>query len=372
MPMTASNIGGSRGEPLRSASAIVASTESGQHLLKIDGYSGTKDVPTGSHIQSRSFRVGGHSWHICYYPNGLNSTWSDYISIYLQLDYNVPEGVRAQYTFSLLDHGGKPVPRYTLGSEQTFRDLGWGYATFIKRDELEKSEHLKDDRFAIRCDFTVVTSKEIQTMDVDIDTGAIPQPPVVVVPPSDLHRHLGGLLVTGEGADVTFEVDTRTFAAHRCVLMARSPVFHAELSLSSLTTTNDGAAVAVQIEDMEAQDFEAFLHYIYTDSLPEMKGSEAAAMMLPDLVAAANRYKMERLRLVCEDKLSGFVNVTTVAVILAFAVEHHCLGLKEVCLKFLEDPANLREVIKTDGLEFLSKSCPSVLKDMITKLAAAQ
>ena len=260
------------------------------------------------------------------------------------------------------------MPRYTLGSEQTFRDLSWGYATFIKRDELEKSEHLKDDRFTIRCDLTV--TKEIQTMD--IDTGAILQPPLVVVPPSDLHRHLGGLLVTGEGADVTFEVDTRTFAAHRCVLMARSPVFHAELSLSSLTTTNDGAAVAVLIEDMEAQDFEAFLHYIYNDSLPEMKGSEAAAMMLPDLVAAANRYKMERLRLVCEDKLSEFVNVTTVAVILAFAVEHHCLGLKEVCLKFLEDPANLREVIKTDGLEYLSKSCPSVLKDMITKLAAAQ
>ncbi|XP_066351177.1 BTB/POZ and MATH domain-containing protein 1-like [Miscanthus floridulus] len=360
MPMTASNIGGSRGEPLRSASAIVASTESGQHLLKIDGYSRTKDVPTGSHIQSRSFRVGGHSWHICYYPNGDNSTCSDYISIFLKLDHNVPQGVRAKYTFSLLDHGGKPVPGYTLGSEQTFRDFSWGHLTFIKRDGLEKSEHLKDDCFAIRCDLTV--TKDIQTMD--IDTAAIPQPPVVVVPPSDLHRHLGGLLVTGEGADVTFEVDTRTFAAHRCVLMARSPVFHAELSLSSLTTTNDGASVSVQIEDMEAQDFEAFLHYIYTDSLPEMKGSEAAAMMLPDLVAAANRYKMERLRLVCEDKLSGFVNVTTVAVILAFAVEHHCLGLKEVCLKFLEDPANLREVIKTDGLEHLSKSCPSVLKDI--------
>ncbi|XP_066353519.1 BTB/POZ and MATH domain-containing protein 1-like [Miscanthus floridulus] len=365
MPMTASNIGGSRGEPLRSASAIVASTERGQHLLKIDGYSRTKDVPTGSHIKSRSFRVGGHSWYIRYYPNGLNWTYSDYISISLHLDHNVPEGVRAQYTFSLLDHGGKPVPRYTaFGSEHTFRDHGRGSAAFIERDELEKSEHLKDDRFTIRCDFTVVTSKEIQTMDVDIDTGAILQPPLVVVPPSDLHRHLRGLLANGEGADVTFEVDTRTFAAHRCVLMARSPVFHAELSLSSLTTTNDGAAVAVQIEDMEAQDFEAFLHYIYTDSLPEMKGSEAAAMMLPDLVAAANRYKMERLRLVCEDKLSGFVNVTTVAVILAFAVEHHCLGLMEVCLKFLGDPANLREVIKTDGLEHLSKSCPSVLKDI--------
>jgi speckle-type POZ protein len=111
---------------------------------------------------------------------------------------------------------------------------------------------------------------------------------------------------------------------------------------------------------------------VYTDSLPpESKGSAAAAM-LPDLVAAANRYQMERLRLVCEEKLREFVDVTTVAVILAFAVDHHCLGLKEACLRFLEDPENLREVVKTDGLEHLSKSCPSVLKDMIAKLAAAQ
>ncbi|XP_066323676.1 BTB/POZ and MATH domain-containing protein 1-like [Miscanthus floridulus] len=172
----------------------------------------------------------------------------------------------------------------------------------------------------------------------------------------------------------TFDyVDTRTFAAHRGVLMARSPVFHAELSLSSslktTTNNNNGAAVTVvQIDDMEAQDFEAFLHYMYTDSLPP----EKAAAMLPDLVAAANRYQMERLRLVCEDRLSKLVDVTTVAVILAFAVEHHCLGLKEACLRFLEDPANLREFVKTDGLEHLSTSCPSVLKDMITKLTAAQ
>ncbi|KAG0522303.1 hypothetical protein BDA96_07G025600 [Sorghum bicolor] len=387
-------IGGGRGErePSRSASAILAaSTESGQHLLKIDGYSGTKDVPTGSHIKSRSFRVGGHRWHICYYPNGCNSTCSDFISIFLKLDlddHNVNvahgHGVRARFTFSLLDYGEKkPVPHYTFSAEHTFRDDDRGFRTFIRRDELEKSEHLKHDRFTIRCDLTVAATGEIQTMDiVDVPHPSSPlvdAAVVVVPPPSDLHRHLGGLLATGEGADVTFVVDNRTFAAHRCVLMARSPVFHAELSLSTCptttttTTTNDGgAAVVVQIEDMEAQDFEAFLHYVYTDSLPpESKGSAAAAM-LPDLVAAANRYQMERLRLVCEEKLREFVDVTTVAVILAFAVDHHCLGLKEACLRFLEDPENLREVVKTDGLEHLSKSCPSVLKDMIAKLAAAQ
>ncbi|KAJ1269879.1 hypothetical protein BS78_06G011900 [Paspalum vaginatum] len=374
MPITASTSTVGSGKLLGSASAIVAGTESGQHLLKIDGYSRTKEeVPTGSDIKSQSFRVGGHGWHICYYANGLNSDSSDYISVFLELDHFVPQGVRAQFTFSLLGHGGtKPVPHYTLSSREwtTFRDCGVGYRRFIKRDELEKSEYLKDDCFTIRCDFTVI--KEIQTMDVDVGAVTLQQPPAAVAqpPPSDLHRHLRGLLATGEGADVTFEVDGRTFAAHRYVLMARSPVFHAELSGVTKGGEDDCAADAiVKIQDMEAPDFEALLYYMYTDSLPEMEGEAKA--MLPDLVAAANRYKMERLKLVCEYKLSEFVDVKTVATILAFAEEHHCLRLKEACLQFLDDPANLKDVVKALCLEHLGKSCPSVLEDLVAKFAAS-
>lgn len=55
-------------------------------------------------------------------------------------------------------------------------------------------------------------------------------PTFVSVAPSDLHRHLGDLLKTEKGADVVFEVGGHTFAAHRCVLAARSPVFSACLS----------------------------------------------------------------------------------------------------------------------------------------------
>ncbi|RLN42028.1 BTB/POZ and MATH domain-containing protein 1-like [Panicum miliaceum] len=344
----------------RSASAIVAVTESGQHLLRIDGYSHTMDVPTGSDIKSPPFRVGGHSWRICYYPNGLSSAWTEYISLFLQLDGDVPQGVWTRHTFSLLGREGKPVPYFTNTGKKIFTD--WGTSAFIRRSELERSEHLRDDSFTIRCDVTV--KKEIQTKSVNVSAGAAPK----VVPPPDLHRHLGRLLATGEAADVAFEVDGKTFMAHRCVLMARSPVLRAQLS--ALPAAADGSTIAVRIEDMEAQDFEALLRYMYTDSLPEMGEQGEAAAMLPDLVAAANRYGMERLRLLCEDRLRGLVDARTVAVILAFAAEHHCHGLKEACLRFLGDPENLREVVKTNGLEHLSKSCPSVLVDLVAKLAA--
>ena len=69
------------GKPSRSASAIIASTASGCHLLKIDAYSRTKGVPNGDKIKSRPFTLGGHGWHIDYHPNGFNSENADYISV---------------------------------------------------------------------------------------------------------------------------------------------------------------------------------------------------------------------------------------------------------------------------------------------------
>ncbi|CAN6310259.1 unnamed protein product [Urochloa humidicola] len=351
---------------MKTASAIVAVTESGSHLLKIDGYSHTTDVPTGSDIKSAPFCVGGHTWRISYYPNGLSSAWSDYISLFLKLDDdNVPaEGVRARHTFSLLDRDGNPVPYFTNAGKRIFTD--WGTSAFIRRTDLEKSDHLRGDSFTVICDVTVM--KEIQTRTVDVGTAA----PVVALAPapmSELQRDMGGILDTGEAADVAFEVDGRTLIAHRCVLAARSPVFRTELTAAAAA-----AGVRIVIEDMEAEDFEALLRYMYTDTLPpemmERKGGEAAAM-LPDLVAAANRYGMERLRVLCEERLREFVDVRSVAAMLAFAGEHRCHELKEACLRFLGEPENLRGFVKMNGLEHLSRNCPSVLVDLIANLAAA-
>ncbi|KAF0893118.1 hypothetical protein E2562_023159 [Oryza meyeriana var. granulata] len=360
------------GRLLRSASAIVGTTESGQHLLKIDGYSLIKDaLTTDNYICSRNFRVGGHDWNIRYYPNGGFPSVADWISVRLVLATYVNQVVRAQFTLSLLNQAGEPIPSYTYRyGVQNYTSYEWeGPWCFIQKATLERSEYLRDNCFSIKCDLTVFMAPEVK--DVDTARPTLPPPPVVSVPPSDLIRHLGGLLVTGEGADVTFEVDGKTFMAHRSVLASRSPVLRVEL-FGAVEKMNDaaaeGASAIIRVEEMEAKDFEALLYFMYTDSLPEMKGGDAVAM-LPDLVAAANRYGMERLRLVCEDKLCEYVNVRTVAAMLAFAGEHHCHGLKKKCLQLLDDPANLKKIVETEGLEHLTKSYPLVLKDLIANLA---
>ena len=114
------------------------------------------------------------------------------------------------------------------------------------------------------------------------------------MPEPDLHAHLARLLHTKEGADAEFKVaGGETFSAHRCILAARSPVFKAELSSSTTGT-------CIQIDDMDATAFCAFLHFIYTDALPGMTVPAVARQLL----AAADRYQVARLKLVCQDKLS--------------------------------------------------------------------
>jgi len=48
------------------------------------------------------------------------------------------------------------------------------------------------------------------------------------LPASDMHKDLCKLLRSRAGADVTFTVSGESFAAHKSILAARSPVFRAE------------------------------------------------------------------------------------------------------------------------------------------------
>ncbi|EAZ15536.1 hypothetical protein OsJ_30941 [Oryza sativa Japonica Group] len=235
----------------------------------------------------------------------------------------------------------------------------WGYKKFIKREDFEKSDDLRDDSFTIRCDILI-----LRKIRAEETTEILPAAESFVsVPPSDMNQQFGDLLETEKGADVVFEVGGQTFAAHRCVLAARSPVFRAELY--GLMKEGDTAGV-VRVEEMEAQVFKVLLRFLYTDSLPEMKEED---VMCQHLLVAADRYNLERLKLICEEKLCKYISVGTVSNILALADQHRCDGLKKACFNFLGSPANLSAVVAGDGFKHLSKICPSLMEELVVKLA---
>ncbi|CAN6293486.1 unnamed protein product [Urochloa humidicola] len=344
----------------RSASAIVGETVAGQHLLHIDGYSRTKEeLPTGECINSLPFKVGDCSWHVKYYPNGRNPEYAEFISITLVLDECVSAPVKARAKISLLDPAGKPVdPTTATDLHEYMPGQGVGYRDFISREWLEKSEYLLDDCIKMSCE--IIISSKLRK------EGRIVPAPFVVLPQSDLNQHLGNLFLTKDGADITFQVAGETFKAHRFLLAARSLVFKAEL-LGGMESTATGGD-CIRIADMLPQVFHTLLHFIYTDQLPEME-EQQEAMMAQHLLEAADRYDMHRLKLICEDKLCRHLDTSTVATTLVLAEQHNCQGLKEACIEFLKSPDALEAVMETDGFEHLTKSCPALVKELLSKLA---
>ena len=89
--------------------------------------------------------------------------------------------------------------------------------------------------------------------------------------------------------------------------------------------------------------FQALLHFIYRDCLPDTvevaSGSSPSSckvdtIMAQHLLAAADRFGLDRLRYLCEARLCKEVNVENVATTLALAEQHNAIQLKTVCLKF--------------------------------------
>ncbi|RDX87670.1 BTB/POZ and MATH domain-containing protein 2, partial [Mucuna pruriens] len=354
--------------PATTLSTSVTETVRGSHQFKITGYSLSKGIGIGKYIASDVFSVGGYDWAIYFYPDGKSvEDNATYVSLFIALASDGTD-VRALFELTLLDQSGKERHKVHSHFERTLESGPYtlkyrgsmGYKRFFKRTALETSDYLKDDCLSVNCSVGVVRSR---TEGPKIYT--------IAISPSSIGQQIGKLLENGKRSDVNFEVNGEIFAAHKLVLAARSPVFRAQL----FGPMKDQNTQCIKVEDMEAPVFKALLHFIYWDSLPDMQeltglnSKWASTLMAQHLLAAADRYGLERLRLMCEASLCEDVAINTVATTLALAEQHHCFQLKAVCLKFIATSENLRAVMQTDGFEYLKESCPSVLTELLEYVA---
>jgi speckle-type POZ protein len=88
--------------------------------------------------------------------------------------------------------------------------------------------------------------------------------------------------------------------------------------------------------------FRALLHFIYTDSLPEIDDRHRT-VMAQHLLEAADRYDIERLKSICEYILRAFLDTSAVVTTLVLAEQHncHCHQLNEACFKILKSHKEL-------------------------------
>ena len=87
--------------------------------------------------------------------------------------------------------------------------------------------------------------------------------------------------------------------------------------------------------------------------------------MAGHLLVAAERYNIERLKLICEERMCNLINPDIVATSLALAEQHGLHRIKEACFEFLASPSNLEAMMSISRIaahqfsrSWLLASCP--------------
>ncbi|CAL4999799.1 unnamed protein product [Urochloa decumbens] len=282
--------------------------------FKLD-YSETKNLAIGQHVSSESFSVGGHLWRIICYPCGDRIQHKGgYVSMFIKFVSKSEKGVMAIFDAFLLNKDGTP-------------------------------SSIKAKRFM--CGVIVVPDN--------------PTPTPMPMPPPDIGIHFGRLLDSAVGSDVSFIVDGQQFPAHRAVLAARSPVFEAELFGSMA----DATMPSITIHEIKPAAFKVMLRFMYTDSFPaDNELGDSPTDMLQHLLDVADRFALDRLKLICSLKLIENISVDTVGSILVCAETYNCPELKNKCLDFFAVEKNFKEAVFTDGFAFLLQKCPSLAAEV--------
>uniref|UniRef100_A0A0E0EHF4 BTB domain-containing protein n=1 Tax=Oryza meridionalis TaxID=40149 RepID=A0A0E0EHF4_9ORYZ len=349
-------------------------TVRGTHRFTFHGYSLSKGGG-GRCIRSGTFTVGGYDWCICFYPEGQGGGGGDreHVSVKLRLVTRCATAT-AFYVLRLLDQdtGRAAAVARATGAPRVFASSNPGTACFPpRRSKLEASPAcLRSDSVVIDCAVRVVVHDPVvaavRRRDREPDD----------VPPWNILRQLVAQ-VESEGADVTFAVHGETFTAHRLMLAARSPVFKAELYGAMKEKDADHV---IAIADVQPAVFKALLHFIYTDDMPPDLGLAAdddendddsnRIDMARHLLVAADRYAVERLRVICERVLRRSLGVETVIDTMALAEQHSCGELKEACLEFID--SHSKRIVERDGYKNLKRACPLVVADMWERIVRSR
>lgn len=341
---------------MTTTSTCTPETEQGKHVFRIIGYSQHRGV-RGKFIKSGIFAVGGHDWRVALCPDMVEpDITADWVLVGLMSMGN--SEVRASFELKLVNQFTGLSFSVHKQALMTFRPPRHSTVSVHakKRSLFESPNYLRDDCLTIECIVTVTNGQRLT------ETKTLPR---IEVPASDIIEHFAKLLETEEGVDVTFSVGGINLKAHKAVLATRSPVFRAELCGPMMEAGRE----AIVIKDVQPDVFRALLHFIYTDTLRHLDDLHANdyGEMIRHLLVAADRYAMDRLKLMCQSILCESLEVQTVATTLALADQHHCDKLKDACIEFITSSTVIDAVLATQGYKNLKRTCPSVALEVLEK-----
>uniref|UniRef100_A0A6V7J3J1 BTB domain-containing protein n=1 Tax=Bracon brevicornis TaxID=1563983 RepID=A0A6V7J3J1_9HYME len=269
-------------------------------------------------LNSPIFNVGKNNvqWLLQIYPRG-NEQGSNDVSCFLVLvsKGSAESGLDVNLQLGILNSSNILAEKSFKHNYQALE--GWGWPRMMERAVLlEKCK--MDDSLILQCAIeqtltTVVTSTNI-TVSFDSQTNQL----------SDDCRKL--IKQPNRFSDVIIVVNGKELAAHKNLLSARSSVFDGMLMHKKL---GDSSIEKLKIEGMSIKTVEAMLEFIYTDEVKNLKE------MASDLIGAADKYKLIRLKGMCEESLSESLSTKNAAKVLMLADHHNAIKLFNVVMEFM-------------------------------------
>ncbi|XP_054270960.1 speckle-type POZ protein B-like [Macrosteles quadrilineatus] len=313
---------------------------------------------TGEHIKSPLFSSkcnDTEKWCLRLNPRGQDEESKNYISIYLFLATSKKLEVMARFKFSIVNGFGKVVKE--TESQRAYRFVygkDWGFKKFIKRDTFFDKENqvLKDDKLTIFCEVSIVTAPVSVFGKHEEIKFKVPEP--------KLEDDYEQLLSDHRFSDVTLSANGKQFKAHKAILAARSRVFAAMFD----HCMEEGQLNHVTILDVDHATLGELLRFIYSGRVKDIN------KIAFDLLAAADKYDLERLKIMCEETLYKSISVDNVLDILILADLHSAVNLKSQAIELVCEHA--KDIINTEGWNFMVKSHPHLVAEAFAFLSGKE
>lgn len=327
------------------------------YMWTINNFSFCKEE-MGEVIKSSTFSAGGNDklkWCLRVNPKGLDDESKEYLSLYLLLVACQKNEVRAKFKFSILN--SKREETKAMESQRAYRFIqgkDWGFKKFIRRDFLldDTNGLLPDDKLTLYCEVSVVAESINHSGQMVTSQFKIPD--------CRLADDLGSLFESGKFSDVILSVNGTEFNAHKSILAARSDVFSAMFEHEMEEKKQN----RVEIVDMDESVLSEMLKFIYTGRSPSLE------KMADDLLAAADKYNLERLKMMCEESLCNNLSNETAADILILADMHSANQLKIHAIEFINSHAT--DVMETPGWKQMITRQPHLVAEAFKALATQQ
>lgn len=279
---------------------------------------------TGEAIKSSTFSArakDNFKWCLCIRPNGMDEESKDYLSVHLLLVSSNKSELHAKFKFSIVNVNQEATNiMESRGAFPFHPGKDWGFRKFIPRATLFDNAYglLPDDTLTIFCELQVLESVINIPGQNNIDQFKVPECRL-----SDDFRNL--FESRDKFGDVIMNANGREFYAHKAILSARSSVFAAMFEQDM----GENKLSRVEVLDMDPEALHEMLRFIYTGQTPNLDS------MADVLLAAADKYALERLKIMCEKALHLKLSAETATEVLILADAHNALHLKECAIDFI-------------------------------------